>query len=202
MEPTPDQGRWGILGGTFDPVHRGHLVVAEDVRRFKRLDGIFLVPSVHHPFKMQRCHASYHDRLQMLKLAISNRSEFQVSCIESTESLSGYTLDTVRALKNRYPRTQFFFIIGADLLGELGLWHRPQQILKEVTLLVVSRPSYNWASPSGYPPGAIELIPTTSVNVSSTMVRRCVRENADDKELDRLIPAQVRRYIRERGLYR
>jgi nicotinate-nucleotide adenylyltransferase len=203
MRPGPEQGgRWGILGGTFDPVHYGHLTLAHEIRDRKKLTGVVLVPSIRHPFKKDQCHASYADRVEMLKLAVEDDECLVVNEIESEMNLSGYTIDTVRALKKLYPRTEFFFIMGADNLGELDQWHNPRQIFEEVKILVGSRPVFDKKKLSAFPADRIELIPTMLVNISSTDIRRRIKEHAPAEELDKLIPPQVREYIRQRKLYR
>ncbi len=202
MKPTLERGRWGILGGTFDPVHLGHLTLARELQRFKRLDGVLFVPSVSHPFKGGQCQASFAQRVDMLRLAVAGYEPFQVSQIEQEQHLSGYTVDTVRALKRLYPRTDFYFLMGADLLADMEKWYHPDQLLREVTLLVGSRPGHELRLPAGFPPERVELVPSRLIGLSSTMVRARIKDRADSDELDRLVPAAVRRYIQEKGLYR
>ncbi len=203
MRPSPEQGgQWGILGGTFDPVHYGHLTLANEIWVRKGLTGVMLVPSVKHPFKKDQCQASFENRLEMLKLAVETHEHLFVSDIEAQMNLSGYTIDTVRALKNLYPRTEFFFIMGADNLSELDQWHNPQQIFDEVKILVGSRPVFDKKKLSVFPTDSIELIPTILVNISSSEIRRQIKEHAPVEELDKLIPPKVREYIQRRKLYR
>ena len=215
MKPTPDQGgSWGILGGTFDPVHRGHLTLAREIYEQKKLTGALFVPSIRHPFKQGQCRASFSDRVAMLRLAVENHECFLVSEIEAEMDLSGYTLDTVRACKQRYPRAEFSFIVGTDILGELKQWHNPEQILKEVRILVGSRPPYNekqlvakkqlvaQKQLAAFPSDRIELVPTSLIDISSTEVRQKIGDNVSSDELDRLIPSKVRQYIQQRKLYR
>ncbi len=201
MKRTPDHGRWGILGGAFDPVHRGHLNLANEIRRKKKLTGILFVPSLRHPFKRDLCRASFEDRVAMLRLAVEGYEDFVVSEIETELNLNGYTLDTVKAFKQRYPETEFFFLIGADNLNELNQWYSPGQIMKEVRILVGSRPAYGKEQFGALPPDRIELIPTSLVDISSTDIRRRIGDNVPFEELAKLIPATVVEYIRERELY-
>ncbi|MFQ6008534.1 MAG: nicotinate-nucleotide adenylyltransferase [Candidatus Zixiibacteriota bacterium] len=202
MRPGPEQGgQWGILGGTFDPVHYGHLTLANEVRVRKKLTGVLLVPSLRHPFKKDHCQAAYADRVEMLKLAAEEYESFTVSEIEAEMNLSGYTLDTVRALKKVYPRTEFFFIMGADNLSELEQWHNPRQIFEEVKIMVGSRPVLDKKKLSAFPTDRMELIPTMLVNISSTEIRRRIRENAAAEELDKFMPPKVREYIQQKKLY-
>jgi nicotinate-nucleotide adenylyltransferase len=202
MTPTPDQGgRWGILGGTFDPVHLGHLTLASDMCQRKNLTGVFFVPSVKHPFKQGKCQASFSDRTAMLRLAVEGYDNFFVSEIEDEAGLSGYTLDTVRSVKQMYPESEFYFIVGADLLNELNDWHNPTQLLKEVKMLVGARLGQGNNAPDSFPSDRIELVETSLVNVSSTDIRRRIKENVPVVELDKLLPPKVRLYIQQRKLY-
>ncbi len=202
------------MGGTFDPVHLGHLVLAREVCEQKELTGALLVPSIRHPFKQGQCQATFSDRVAMLRLAVENHECFLVSEIEAEMDLSGYTLDTVRACKQRYPQAEFSFIVGADILGELKQWHHPEQILKEVRILVGSRPPYDkkqlvaqkklaaQKQLAAFPSDRIELVPTSLIDISSTEVRQKIGDNISPDELDRLIPSKVREYIQQRKLYR
>jgi len=202
MKLTPDHGQWGILGGAFDPVHRGHLVLAGEIHRMKKLTGVLFVPSVRHPFKKDQCKASFSDRVTMLKLAVKTYDHFLVSEIETDMNLSGYTLDTIRAFKQLYPKTEFSFIIGADNLGDLSRWHEPEQILKEIKVLVGSRPAYGSDQHTAFPHGSIELVPTCLVHISSSEIRCKIKDNISAEQLDKLVPESVRKYIFENGLYR
>ena len=99
---TPESGEfWGILGGTFDPVHKGHITLALDCLKEKNLDGVLCIPSFLHPFKKNVVSASFEDRLQMLRQTVSDDNRFSISTIEKDESLSGYSIDTIRAVKKR-----------------------------------------------------------------------------------------------------
>jgi nicotinate-nucleotide adenylyltransferase len=202
MKPSPENGeRWGILGGTFDPVHYGHLTLAEEICIHKGLNGVLLVPAVRHPLKRNHCHASYANRVEMLKRAVEDHPRLVVSEIEAEMNLSGYTLDTVRALKRLYPRTEFYFIMGADNLKELDKWHLPEQIFKEVKLLVGSRPGFDGSRFPEYLSGCVEVVATSLVDVSSTEVRRQIREGTSAEQLDTLVPPKVRQYILQKKLY-
>ncbi|MFH1374962.1 MAG: nicotinate-nucleotide adenylyltransferase [bacterium] len=203
MRTSPDHcGHWGILGGTFDPVHNGHLALADDIIRLKELTGVLLVPSVRHPLKQDQCRASFRQRVVMLKLALANRDNLGISLIETEQNLSGYTLDTIRALKRLYPKAQFSFIVGADNLVELNRWRHPDRILKEVRILAGSRPGIEPRLPTGLAPDRIELVATSHVEISSTDLRRRIAEDNNDDQLDLLMPAAVWEYIRREKLYR
>jgi len=202
---APDKGgEWGILGGAFDPVHYGHLTLASEIFSFKKLSGILLVPSVKHPFKSSQCHASYPARLEMLKLAVEYYDGFFVSDIEKEYNLSGYTLDTIKAIKNKYTEATFYFLIGADNLSQLHLWYKPEEIFKEIIILAGTRPSFE---PSinlngiNLPDDKIEFISTKPVDVSSTVIRQLLKKDPFDEKLKAMLPLNVSKYIRQKKLY-
>ncbi len=201
--PEPEQGGvWGILGGTFDPVHRGHLTLADNIRIQKHLAGVLLVPAYNHPFKQQDCQASYHHRVEMLRLALKPYEHLVLCEIEAEEKLSGYTVDTIGALKDRYPDRTYRFIIGADNLDQILDWHEPDRILAEAPLLVGGRPGYRLRRADGLPFDTIELIETEPVDVSSTALRDLLHDDADDDRLREWLPEAVLNYIRKEQLYR
>ncbi len=137
----------------------------------------------------------------MLELALANRDKLGISLIETEQNLSGFTLDTIRALKRRYPEAQFSFIVGADNLVELNHWRHPDRILKEVRILAGSRPGIEPRLPAGLAPDRIELVVTSHVEVSSTDLRRRIAEITNDDQPDLPMPAPVWEYIRREKLY-
>jgi len=203
-KPAPGMtGNWGILGGAFDPVHRGHLTLASDIRAAKTLTGVLFVPSYEPPHKMNRCEASWDDRLAMIRLAIEGRDSFKVSTVEAEMSQPGYSLNTVRALKCLYPDVTWYFIIGEDLLSEFAAWHRPEEILREVRILAGSRPAAPApGSAQPYRSDRIEVVTTGLFDVSSTEIRRRIKEGTAPAELRELVGDAVGEYILSRKLYR
>ena len=199
---VPESGEaWGILGGAFDPPHLGHVSLATNICKLKRLDGILLIPSYHHPFK-GRFTASYDDRTAMLKLAIKDRSELQLCEIEKEQDLPGYTLHTIRALKASWPQTTFYFLMGEDNLDELDRWHQPEKILDEVTILVGQRPPHKERHLTGRAGEKIVMITTAMVDVSSTEIRELLAQGGSAERLGNLLPEGVIDYIFERELYK
>ncbi len=199
---TPDQGgAWGVLGGTFDPVHEGHLALADQIRVRLPLVGVLLVPSWKHPFKKGTCEASYEHRAAMLQLAVERYEGIQTSQIEKEEGLSGFTLDTVRALKRRWPRADWHFIIGSDNLQELPSWHHTEELLEEVTLIVGTRYGHDLTIPGGYPQERFRLINTEIVDVSSSELRTRLKSGTEHPMVKAVIPERVRQYIENHGLY-
>jgi nicotinate-nucleotide adenylyltransferase len=201
--PAPEPGqRWGILGGTFDPVHLGHLSLGRQIREVRRLDGVLLVPSYDPPHRDHEPDASFADRLAMLRLAVDDDPNFAISTIEETTSRPSYTLNTVRALRAAHPGVEFYFIVGADNLALLRTWHRWETVLREIKLLVGARPGADLSEVDSFPADALELVPTDEIAVSSTEVRQAIRRGTDPESLARLVPRAVAEYIAERKLYR
>jgi nicotinate-nucleotide adenylyltransferase len=202
MRTPDDGGHWGILGGTFDPVHNGHLNLAMQVMDRRGLDGVLLVPSYRHPFK-EVCRASFGHRLAMLKLAAAADERLRVSEIEREQNLSGYTIDSVKALRTRYPNAVMSFVIGEDNLDEMDRWRRPDEIFAEVRVLVGQRPPHQSSDRiDRFPAGRIEMVEIDMQDVSSTDIRDLLKRGTDFQKLDDVMPSEVVAYIRKHGLYR
>lgn len=203
LMPVPEAGqRWGILGGTFDPVHYGHLSLARQVGLLEALSAVLLIPAHSHPFKGTPLLADYSHRAAMLNLATQDSPDLIVCEIEKEEELPGYTLDTLRALKKRFPGVHFYFIIGLDNLARVTEWHDPESILNEATLLVGAREGADWQVPEAIPSNRVRFVYTDEVNVSSTAIRDAIASGKSDEFLRKLMPDEVVRYIRQNGLYR
>lgn len=201
--PNPDQGgSWGIFGGAFDPIHYGHLGLAHDLLKALKYSGILFVPSFNPPRKRDGCVASFEDRAEMLRLAIDGEPQFAFDLLERESSEPGYTLLTVRALKKRFPKAIFDFIIGADLLTELESWYEADEILKEVRIVAGSRPGALVKIPAKFPAGRIRVVETGLVDIASRDIRRRLADGMSLKDLERLVPPRVAAYIIDRGLYR
>jgi nicotinate-nucleotide adenylyltransferase len=200
--PAPEPGeRWGILGGAFDPVHVGHLTLAREVLERGRLDGVLLVPTLDPPHRPQQPAACFEDRVTMLRLALAGETKLDISRIEEATSRPSYTLETVRALRERYPSVEFVFIVGADIVSQLKTWHCWQQVLSEIRLIVGYRPGADLRDLSTFPPGRVDLVETSEVDLSSTLVRERVKGGATREQLVTMVPAQVADFILQRRLY-
>ena len=201
--PAPEPGQsWGILGGIFDPVHLGHIRLADDIQKAGRLDGVLFVPSFDPPHRQNQQRAPFEDRVAMLQLAVVDHCGLEVSDIEHRIDRPGYTLNTIRALKKDHAGVVFQLVIGADNLHSFRTWYRWEQILEEVKLLVGSRPGTGSEGVQGIRPDRMELLSTGLVDVSSTMVRARARENVGIDELSNLVPRPVAEYIVRNELYR
>ncbi|MEW5796739.1 MAG: nicotinate (nicotinamide) nucleotide adenylyltransferase, partial [Candidatus Zixiibacteriota bacterium] len=155
--PAPKPGeRWGILGGAFDPVHNGHLALAQNIMFLRRQSGVFLVPTVDPPHRTQLPVASFDHRLAMARLAADELDGIEVSDVEKTTPRPSYTLHTVRALRARYPGVELELTIGADQLSQLKSWYLWETLLSEIKLLVGLRPGAPVGDLSAFPENCIQ----------------------------------------------
>ncbi len=184
----------GIYGGSFDPVHNGHVQIAEAALSQLRLDVLLFIPNARSPLKLSGPSASFQDRVAMLRLAIRDYDSFQVSDIEGRRGGTSYTVDTLRVLSQEYQGARFYFIVGSDALRELHLWREHEEIRELTRLAFVVRPGSESAS-HDLGDTQITLDP---MDVSSTAVRDRIRNGLP---IDGLVPSAVADYIAARRLY-
>jgi len=186
-----------VFGGTFDPLHLGHLVVAEWVAESERLERVLFIPAGRPPHKEGRTFAPAADRLAMVEGAVAGNSRFAVSAIELEGGGPSFTIDTVRRLKAQ-GLTEVALILGADSLVELGSWREPEALLAECRVLVVDRPGSDLSlAPEPFRRQA-RLVRAPRLDISSRDIRARVRARMSIRYL---VPEVVREYIGERGLY-
>jgi len=185
----------GILGGTFNPIHIGHLILAEEAREKLILDKIIFVPTYLPPHKDNSDIAPANDRLAMVKLAISGNRYFSISGLEIKRDGRSYTIDTIKEFKTIYPNDDLYFIIGSDLLKYLDEWKDLVEIIKMVKFIVATRPGY----PLEKIPAYISTVAIRAVDISGFEIRRCVKEN---KSFRYLVPEPVYKYIIKNKLYK
>ncbi len=185
----------GIFGGTFNPVHIGHLILAEEAREKLGLDRVVFVPARVPPHKDSRDIAPAADRLRMVRLAIKGNKFFSVSSMEILRRGPSYTIDTAKAFKKQFPRDELYFITGSDVLNYLEAWKDLRALLSLVRFVVATRPGY-----------ALEKIPTyistvaiRAVDVSGFEVRQCIKQGTSFRYL---VPEAVFAYMKKRKLYR
>lgn len=186
--------RLGILGGTFNPVHIGHLILAEEIREKAGLDKIIFVPAYLPPHKVSSDIAAASDRFNMLKMALKGNPHFGISDAEIKRQGQSYTIDTVRQLKDRFPDDELYFITGSDLLKYLDEWKDLSEILQLVKFIVATRPGY----PLEKIPAYISTVSIRAVDVSGFEVRQAAKGG---KSFRYLVPEQVFNYITKRKLY-
>lgn len=191
----PDAQRIGLFGGSFDPVHNGHLALAEACREQAGLDAIWFVPTATQPHKPHGPVAGDEERVAMLRLA-----GVEVSMIEIERGGVSYTVDTLRSLNEAHPTVEWFLLMGADTLLDLPNWREPLEVIRLAKPLVVGRPgSANVALPELLGKVGYETIDMPPAAISSSEMRRRV---AAGQSIEGLTPSAVVDFIRERGLYR
>jgi len=189
--------RLGVFGGTFDPVHNGHLAAAVNARRALRLDRVLVVPARDPWQKQGRQLAPAHARLAMLEAAFEGVDGVEVSGLELDRPGPTYTSDTVKELKAQRPDDELFLIVGADAASDLATWDRPDVIRDLTTIVIVSRADIEEPGAPG-PDWRVEHVRIPPLAISSTDLRR---RAADGDPLEGLMPAAAIRCLRERGLY-
>lgn len=210
----------GIFGGTFDPIHWGHLRSAEEVGETYRLDRVFLIPASMPPHKSGRTTTPARDRLQMVRLAVARNPRFTVSTVELTRPGLSYSIDTIREFSCKLKKgDSLYFIIGLDAFREIGTWKDFQEIFSLCNFIVTSRPGSkendplkgtgvavkklfcydfkrkNYRHRSGT---RIYFIELTDIAISASEIRALVRQG---KSIRYLVPSAVEKFIKRRGLY-
>jgi len=191
--------RIGVFGGTFDPPHIGHLLVANDAREALELDRLIFVPAGAQPFKVDTPPvASGQDRLEMVRLAVADDANYVVDDAEINRKGLSFTVDTLEHLSERNPAARLFLLMGEDVLAGFEKWRSPARIRELATLVAVSRGGLaeSVADPAM---SAVLRVSTRRVDVSSTEIRERRRAG---KSIKGFVPESVERFIDVRGLYR
>lgn len=183
----------GILGGNFNPVHNAHLVVADQVRQQLGLDKVLLMPEYEPPHVDAKGTIAEHQRLKMLELAIEGIEGLEIETIELERKGISYTYDTMLLLNERDPDTDYYFIIGADMVDYLPKWHRIDELVEIVQFVGVQRPRYK--AGTSYP---VIWVDVPLMDISSSMVRDFV---AKGRTPNFMLPKPVLDYIKKEGLY-
>ncbi|MFC1709152.1 nicotinate-nucleotide adenylyltransferase [Candidatus Omnitrophota bacterium] len=187
--------RIGIFGGTFNPVHFGHLVLAQQAYEKLNLDKVIFIPSFYPPHKKSSDIASAVHRYNMVKLAIQGNSRFKVSNIEINRRGRSFSIDTLRQLKKIYPKAKLFFISGSDVSDQISKWKSIDQILLLAKFVLAKRPGYRLKKYNRN----ISVISITELDISSSMIRRKIKTK---KSIRYLMPMRIYRYIKEKRLYK
>jgi nicotinate-nucleotide adenylyltransferase len=189
----------GIMGGTFDPIHYGHLVTAEEVRDYFDLEEVVFVPSARPPHKIGQEISDPEHRYLMVVLATVTNPYFRVSRVEIERPGPSYSIDTVWYFKKIWGEdTEIFFITGADAFAQISNWNNPAELLSLCTFVAASRPGYRLRL-EGSLQGKIEVIEVSALAISSSEIRRRVKRGESIKYL---LPEAVENYIYKHGLYR
>lgn len=192
--------RRGVLGGTFDPIHLGHLRAAENAREALRLDEVLFVPAGSPPHRRAPLSSAL-DRFAMVALATATHPAFVASDVELVREGPSFTADTLGALQQAAPADQLFLIVGSDTFPEMETWKDPERLFAACTVAVAERPGAAplEVAPRRGTPAKVERVSGPGLAVSATEVRRRVR---DGLSVRYLVPDGVAEYIQKRGLYR
>ncbi|MGM9928600.1 MAG: nicotinate-nucleotide adenylyltransferase [Bacillus sp. (in: firmicutes)] len=183
----------GILGGTFDPPHIGHAIIANEVLSALQLDEVRFMPNHTPPHKQKTEGVSNDERVEMLKLTIQDQPKFKMELRELENPGASYTYNTMKDIVEEEPDTKFYFIIGADMIEYLPKWHRIDELVELVQFVGVERPPYK--TTTKYP---LIMVDVPNIYLSSSIIRRKVGKGASIKYL--VAPA-VEKYIEENSLY-
>lgn len=185
----------GILGGSFDPIHFGHLLMAQSAAEALNLDRVFFIPAFRSPFKADHKLPSSESRLAMVKLAIKGNSTFATYDGELKRGGISYTVDTLKDLKAKYPQAQLFLLMGADNLKKFHLWKQPKEILKMAKLVILNRPGFDKSYPKRWPYTKVNM---PAVDISSSDIRKRLKSK---QSIWYLTFTSVIQYINRHGLY-
>jgi len=196
----------GIMGGTFNPIHYGHLFLAEHAYEQMELDEILFMPSNHPPHKASKDIVSNEHRKTMVALAIKDNPHFTLSTLELEREGTTYTVDTLEILTKEQPEAEFFFIVGADSFFAIPYWKNPERILELCSLVVFERDHVEQDQmlkqleflTSTYPGAKIFLLKMPTIQISSKKIRERIAEN---KSIRYYVPADVQDYIEKHNLY-
>ena len=213
--------RLGVFGGTFDPPHLGHLHAAEVVREALQLDRVLFIPAATPPHKVFPVVTDAEHRLAMLRAALVAQPHFGISLLEIERAGPSYTVDTLVALAEEWPRTELFFVTGVDVFQEIRTWKHWKTLLREYSFVVLDRPGYRWEDTRDVLAqefvgriveqtlhGGIELVESwphivhlggATLKISSTELRNMVEKG---RSIRFLVPSAVENYINKFGLYR
>lgn len=191
----------GIMGGTFDPIHVGHLIAAQSALEGAGLDEVWFVPSYAPPLKDHEPGAESLARLEMTMLATEPEPRFRVLDVELGRGGVSYTIDTARELASRYPQHEFVYIIGSDRVNDLAKWHRIEELAETVRFIGLERPGEPLPDPDSLPAylrERVAFVPMPHIAISSTAIRA---RAASGLSIRYYVPDSVYFYIQRNGLY-
>jgi nicotinate-nucleotide adenylyltransferase len=192
--------RVGVFGGTFDPVHLGHLIMAEQCREQATLDQVLFIPAATPPHKQRANISPFGQRVEMLTLAISGNPAFQIDQLEQDRDGPSYTVDTLAQLKGARPHDEFFLILGSDSVRDFATWYEPRRILESVTkVLVVMRPDFPLEAEAFFGDAhRQQRIASPLIEIASSSIRQRV---AKGLSIRYMVPRAVEAYIADKRLY-
>ena len=187
----------GLFFGSFNPIHTGHLIIANYMANYTELDQVWLVVSPHNPLKEKSDLINMYDRLEMAKLATEQAKNIRISDIELTLPQPSYTIDTLTHLSARYPEHQFCLIMGSDNLNSLKKWKNYELLLRDYPILVYPRPGSVHSELTNHP--SVTLTQTPLMELSATFIRKAIKEK---KDVRFFLPDSVLEFIESKNLYR
>lgn len=195
----------GIFGGTFDPIHNGHIAVADAIYKSSELDEIVFMPSYISPHKQFKHITDPDHRIKMLNLAVEGFPFLMVSTFEIDRKETSYTYVTMQELQNMFPENEYYFIIGADMVFDLPNWYRVRDLLKECSFIAMQRPGYKSelmdkqiAILRNDYCANLTFVEVPQMDLSSTVIREKIRKG---ESVSHLLPQRVKEYIDEHALY-
>jgi nicotinate-nucleotide adenylyltransferase len=196
-----DKQRYGILGGTFDPIHIGHLIAAQSSQEALNLDRVLFLPSAHPPHKRTASVSPYDIRRKMVELAIQGNPLFELSDLEAQRPDTSYTIRTLKDLRRDYPPEAFdlFLLIGGDSLVEFDTWRDPEAIFAEIAVAVFARPGYDVSAAPEIFRQKAQWISMPLIDISSSGIRERVASN---RSIRYMVPEKVEEFIYKNGLYK
>lgn len=190
--------RFGILGGSFDPIHVGHLIKAQDAVEHCDLDVVFFVPTAQSPLKKHSPVASNEQRLEMIERSIAGYPQFQAFDWELTQGGTSYTIETVNYLKEQFPEDSIYWIIGADQVVQLNHWKAIDELVSQVHFICFERPGFTWKVPEGIASERIIPVSGHVVEISSSEIRERL---SGGQSADFFLSAEVAKYIKKYDVY-
>lgn len=187
----------GLFFGTFNPVHIGHLALANYMQCYAGLDEVWLVVSPHNPLKDKTKMLHQNDRLHLVNLALENHSKIKSSNIEFKLTQPSYTINTLTHLKEKFPSFQFHLIMGSDNLNTFHKWKNYEEILNKYKILIYPRPGYTGSEFDNHP--SVKFTEAPLMEISSTFIRKAIKEK---KDIQFFLHAAVWKYIDEMNYYR
>jgi nicotinate-nucleotide adenylyltransferase len=187
----------GLLGGTFDPPHLAHLVLAQTALDELKLDEVWFIPAFRPPHKRGETISSFAHRLQMLRLAVRGNKHFKVLTIEKEKGGLSYTVETLPLLRQKHPHAHFFLLLGSDNLSELSTWKEPEKVFSMAQPVFAHRPLTEEKLPVWLEHAV--WLSNPRIEISATDLRKRIRAG---RSIRYLVPEGVGRYIRKKGLYR
>lgn len=187
----------GLFFGSFNPVHTGHMIIANFLLNTSDLDQVWMVVTPHNPHKKKESLAKDYDRLHMVRLAIGDNVNLKASDIEFSLPKPSFTMDTLTYLKEKYPDKKFVLIMGGDNLATLHKWKNYEMILRDFEIYVYKRPNYELGDLANH--DSVQIFDAPLLEISASYVRKLIKEG---KSIEYLVPDRVYKYIEDSMIYK